>query len=190
MTPHRSSSSSKDRPFEVGQTVIYGVHGKCLIKEIVSRTLDDTTVKFYKLEMVKNTASKKQESFIFVPVKTAIDNGMRVPADENQSNAIFSILQNPAYFFKMSRNWQQTFQQLKTSIESEGAVGLAKSINFLHAMRKKQNTLSSEISKFEAQVLKQLVRELSDSLGETPVKIEERITKIFKGKQLHLESED
>jgi RNA polymerase-interacting CarD/CdnL/TRCF family regulator len=177
-------SSTSSQEFEIGQVVIYGVHGKCLIKTIESRSMNGQNVSFYKLEIAKQSAMKKQDSFIFVPVSSAKQRGLRIPANEDTSQKILHILSDPEYFFEMSRNWQQTFQKLKLAIETEGAIGLAKVINFLHAMKKKQSNLSADIIKFEAQVFKQLVRELAESLEEPSLKIEEKIESIFKTKQI------
>ncbi len=85
--------------FAVGATVIYGTHGKCIVKGIETREIDGSTVPFYKLEVQKPALSRstKQEPSIWLPVSAASSRGLRAPMDQESARAVLEILASPEY---------------------------------------------------------------------------------------------
>lgn len=169
-----------------GDLVVYGMHGKCKVVAIESRTVGSETLTFYKLEPVKNWIAKpaRKEPAIWVPVKSAVAQGLRNPLQTDQLEEIHSILSSREYFFTGTDPWHTTQSKLESTIRSEGAVGLAKAVSFLFVLRKRVAVPSSDMNKFWELCLRLLLREICDITQETSKVAEERITKLMRSKLL------
>jgi len=172
--------------FEIGSTVIYSTHGKCLIKDIETKTINGQNLQFYKLEIQKHTIGKpkKADTAIFLPVAQAEKQGLRAPMTEQIAQEILQILENEEYYFPLNEPWPTVLQKMETAICTEGAIGLAKSYSFLFVLNKKQVTSRAEVTKFDETIKKILVRELADALAKTVRETEELVEKSIRKKSL------
>jgi len=168
----------------IGQSVIYGLHGKCSVIAIESRTDGNASKVFYKLEKVRSALSRsaRPEPAIWVPVDSAPALGLRAPLSAQGADAVFEILQSKEYHFSLNEPWTATYATLERAIKTEGALGLAKAFGFLHVLRKKQVVPTPEVNRAFEQVQKLLSRELCEALSVAPRDLNERIEKAVRHK--------
>src|SRR5690349_20484976 len=94
------------RTFETGSVVFYGMHGRCQILGVETRTVSGESVPFYKMEVIRNTIAKpvnKKEPAIYLPVSSAQNRGLRTimtAAEMEAANAIFSSRE---YYFQLGQ---------------------------------------------------------------------------------------
>lgn len=172
--------------FLPGTPVIYGLLGKCTVRAVETRQLGSETLSFYKLEIQKSALSRstRQEPAVWVPVRSAREKGLRAPLTPDQTDAVMQVLTSREYYFQTNALWTTVLPQLEAAINQEGAIGLAKVASYLHVLRKKQIVASTEVARLNEAVMKVLVRELAETLGETPRTIEAKIQKSFRHKML------
>lgn len=178
-------AASQQGAFEPGSSVIYGMHGRCSVASIEMRRVSDQNVAFYKLEIQKPALSRstRQEPAIWVPVATAIERGLRQPlSSPGQAEAVFKIFSSREYYFSLNEPWSVIQTKLESAIAREGAIGLAKTISYLFALRKKQIVATPEVNRLYDQANKVLTRELAGVLNEPIRAIEERVAKFLKQK--------
>jgi len=172
--------------FTTGTSVIYGMHGKCCIKAIENRTVDNQSIPFYKLEVLKSTLSRssRQDPAIWVPVDIARERGMRPPVNRDNASVILAILADREYYFSVHESWHLIKAQLEHSIRTEGAIGLAKVASYLFVLKRQQIVPSTEVARMDENVMRLLLRELSEATGEPITLLEEKINKGFRSKTL------
>lgn len=187
--PVTSTSDNVVPQFSPGTTVIYGLHGRCKVSAIETRSIGGTEARFYRLEVqklgiIKNPAhTKKPDPAIWVPVSTAQSLGLRLPISQTESENIFSILGNKEYYFPLNEEFSTIQPKVEAMIRNEGGAGLAKAVSYLFTLKKRQIVPSSEVTKMYDSVSKMLYRELSEALGgETIRSLDERITKMMRPK--------
>jgi RNA polymerase-interacting CarD/CdnL/TRCF family regulator len=170
--------------FLPGAIVVYGLHGKCTVTAIEPRTVGGQEIRFYRLDLLKSALSRstRQEPSIFIPVAHAPTKGLRLPIDKARADAIFQILGNREYYFTVNEAWHSVLPKLELALRTDGAEGLAKVYSYLIALKKKHLVLPSEIGKFNENVTRVLVRELSEATGEPPRNIEERLARFARQK--------
>lgn len=182
------STSNESTSHTVGSTVVYGLHGKCKVVAIESKTMGDQTLALYKLEPIRGgiakPASSKREPAIWVPLTTASQLGLRTPMTESHLEAINSILSNREYYFSTDESWHIVHPKLEAVIRTEGAMGLAKVYSYLYVLRKRLVVVSGEINRFWETVGRLLLREICDLTQETQKPAEERINKLMRSKLL------
>ena len=170
--------------FAPGSPVIYGLLGRCIVISVDTKTIGQSTLRFYRLEIKKTSQSrsKTMDSAIWVPVKTAHEQGLRAPANMNQAQAAIKLLQSREYFFKTSENWASILPTLESTIRADGIEGLAKVYSYLFVLRRKQLVSHPEFGKFFELVHRLLFRELSEALQESMKSIEDQTQKGLKSK--------
>src|SRR3954471_10938160 len=172
--------------FAPQSTVIYALHGKCLITGIESRTIGTQTLRFYKLEVQKSALSRsqRQEPAIWVPVVSARDQGLRAPMTADEADAVLKTLASREYYFQINESWSTVMPKLETSIKIEGAIGMAKVLSYLFVLKKKQVVPAPEVARFYENVSKLLLRELSEILNKPIRLLEDQIARGFRQKLL------
>lgn len=171
---------------ETGQTVIYGLHGKCKVLGVETRVIGDKTQSFIKLEVQKSTLSRssKQEPAIWVPMEFATTHGLRPLATPAQAEDAIGILQSREHYFSTSEAWSTVQHKLEKVIRNEGLVGMAKVVSYLFVLKYEQVVPTPEVSRMGEQVYRHFLREMSDVLLEAPKKLETRFQKAMKVKLL------
>jgi RNA polymerase-interacting CarD/CdnL/TRCF family regulator len=174
--------------FEVGTTVIYSTHGKCVIRGIEQRSINGSEVSFYKLEVQKPTLSRsvRPEASIWLPVNSEQARNLRTPMDTQTAEQVLSLLGDREYYFSLQEPWSEIFPRLEACIRDEGAVGLAKAYGYLHVLeRKHHQLLPVEISRFQETVKKMLLRELTEALGQQMRQTDEQVEKLLRKKSTY-----
>jgi RNA polymerase-interacting CarD/CdnL/TRCF family regulator len=183
--PSTPNAPINDRSsFSVGDSVIYGMHGKCNLTGIEYRSVAGETIQFYKLEVQKSALSRstRQEPAIWVPVNAAIERGMRAPLTSTQADEIFKLMATREYYFNAAEAWTSMQPKLEATIRAEGAIGMAKVLSYLFVLKKKQIVPTPEVSRLWESLNKLLMRELSEATGDSIRALEEKTTKLMRPK--------
>ncbi len=172
--------------FKIGDSVIYGMHGKCSLTGIETRTVSGESIVFYKLEVQKPALSRstRQEPAIWVPVNAAQDRGLRTPITKDQAEEIFKLMASREYYFNASEAWQTVQPKLESIIRAEGAIGMTKALGYLHVLKRRQIVPTPEVARMSENVNKLLMRELSEATGESIRALEEKASKLMRQKLL------
>jgi CarD family transcriptional regulator len=178
-SPNLNSSSSE---ITVGSTVVYGLHGKCTITGIETRSLGGETHRFYKLERQKSPLSRSSriEPAIFLPVTGTQSKGLRPPMNQTDVDAAFLVFGSREYYFSTKDQWHTVQTQMEEAIRTEGSNGMAKAISFLFVLKKKQIVSHPEVTKLAESIQKNFIREVSEVTGETAKQIEDKMNRAMK----------
>ena len=165
--------------FQPGTLVIYGLHGKCEIIGIETRQNSGESISYYKLEVQKSPLSRstRQEPAIWVPVSSAQERGLRAPMTASENESVFKLISNREYYYPLNEAWPAIKPKLESSIRSEGILGLAKALSYLHVLKKKQIVATPDISRLYDAISKLLIRELHEATSVPAREIESRIAK-------------
>jgi len=98
------------------------------------------------------------------------------------AHAAIAALQSREYYFSTSEAWLQVYPKVEALIRNEGGVGLAKAYSYVYVLKNRQIVPSAEVQKFFESTNRQLMKELSEALHETPRAIEEKIAKGLRSK--------
>lgn len=169
-----------------GSILIYGMHGKCEVRSIETRTIGTETARYYKLEILKSALSRstKQSPAIWVPIAKAKEQGLRERISDDQIEVLMKVLESREYFFDIRLSWQVAQVTLENAIRLEGAIGLAKALSFLLVLKKKLLILPPDINRFAETVQKNLLRELSEAAGTALKNVETRVARAMRHKTL------
>jgi RNA polymerase-interacting CarD/CdnL/TRCF family regulator len=153
--------------FNVGNEVIYGLHGRCRIMAIESRELSGETRRLFRLEITRSNLSRssRKEPAIWLPVESAISQGMRHPMSAAQAGDAILVLLSREHYLELTDSWSSLQTKLEQLARKEGSVGLAKVFSFLYVYLKQQVVPSSEVTRIYDHVHKLLFTELSVALG-------------------------
>ena len=90
----RTGAIPRQGTVDTGTTVVYGMHGKCVVRAVESRQHAGEAIAFYKLEPQKSALSRstRQEPAIWVPLATAQERGLRAPVDADSAQEVLKIL--------------------------------------------------------------------------------------------------
>lgn len=185
-TSSQISGSTGSSTFSVGDMVIYPLHGKCQITGVETKSVGGQNIHFYRVEVVRSAFARtnRKEPAIWIPVATATERGLRRPMTTDTHATIWTLLENREYYFAGSETWGAMQPKLEATIRNEGAIGLAKVTAYLHALKRRMIVPSPEVAKMSENVMKQLVREMSELTGEQVRTIEERMQKAMRHKLL------
>jgi RNA polymerase-interacting CarD/CdnL/TRCF family regulator len=180
------SHGNQGGEFAPQATVIYALHGKCMVAGIETRTVGGQTLRFYKLEVQKSALSRSQrhEPAIWVPVNSAREQGLRMPITAEDAEAVLRVLASREYFFQTNESWSAILPKLETTIRIEGAIGMAKVLSYLFVLKRKQVVPAPEVNRLYENVSKLLLRELSEVLNKPIRALEDQIAKGFRQKLL------
>ena len=176
--------------FSPGHSVVYGLHGRCSIEGIEEKQVGGQTVCFYRLQIAhpllarspQRSQAKKNNSSIWIPVDTAVKQGLRSVIQADEVEALFEILGDGEYYFSLEENWHSVKQKLEKEIFNHGATGSAKVLSYLHVRSDSHMIPPAEILKFAETVRKPLVREIAEVLDQPISNIEKRVDTALKNK--------
>ena len=178
-THSQISNHTPNNEFSPGSSVVYAMHGKCNIISIEDRQVSGQSIRFYKLMVQKPTLSRttRQDPAIWVPISSAREQGMRSIMTQAEVDGALKILSNREYYFSAAESFSAVQPKLEVTIRNEGGIGLAKTLSYLFVLKRKQIVPSPEVNKMYESVLRLLLREISEILGETSKALEEKINK-------------
>lgn len=172
--------------YKVGDEVSYGLHGKCVITGIETKTLGANEVSFYQIRVLKNPITAKvpgkHEPSILIPVDTAPAKGLRHLMTKTDAETILKLLSEPDYHFELNGNWLAKQKLLEDVIRKEGAIGLAKVVGHVYVLLKQDAVPPSQVSRFYDNVYRIFLRELADAMDSTPKDIEPIVNRALRNK--------
>jgi RNA polymerase-interacting CarD/CdnL/TRCF family regulator len=182
--PQNSQTSQSNNEIEIGTAVIYGLHGRCTITGVETRSLGGDTQRFYKLEKQKSPLSRstRQDPAIWLPVSSASLRGLRSPMTQADIDAAFLIFSSREYYYSLKDQWHVVQEKIETAIRTEGSAGMAKALSFLFVLKKRQVVSHAEVTKLSEAIQKNFNREVSEITGETAKQIEEKMNKAMRSK--------
>jgi len=176
--------------FNIGDVLVYGTRGKHTVIAIESRTINNQTLEFLKLEPVNYAVAKRaptNSAAILVPATTARRSGLRASCtlDEmNQALAMFNKKDPEVADAILNLAPNRLATEIEKLCNDEGALGIAKSIQILCALQRRDVAISKPLSLTLDTLLKNLSREFMDHREPTPSnEIEAELRKILKLKQ-------
>lgn len=89
--------------FEVGERIVYPLHGLAIVKKIIEKEIEDESLKYYVIEI------PKEELVVKVPIKNAEEIGLRRVISSDEVAGIFKIFLKGKS--KMSKNWNRRFKK-------------------------------------------------------------------------------
>jgi RNA polymerase-interacting CarD/CdnL/TRCF family regulator len=179
--------NTNSREFATGSEVIYGLHGRCAITSVETKSAGGATQEFYRLEpLIKNPIVKtvtKKDTAILIPVSGAKARGLRNPMSSSQDvESIYAILDSREYYWPLETSWREIQPQLEKSIYHEGATNLTKTLNYLHILKAQHVVPPSDIVKLHEHVAKLLAREISEVTTQTVSQVEADLDRRLKSK--------
>ena len=177
-------SNPETREFERGAHVVYGIHGRCSVEDVITREIDGQNIRFYKLQVTKAASSRssKQEPAIWLPVEAAQTKGLRPVLRTEEVEEIFELFTNDEFFYDPNKKWSELLPALESAIKNEGAKGLAKVDAFLLVLKSRQVVPDPQVVRFFEKVHRILTREIAE-LTENSIKaIDEKLQKLIQQK--------
>ena len=173
-----------DGEFELGSKVIYSLHGRCSVDGIENKTMGGENIRFYKLQLEKNSLAKttKKEPSIWLPVATAKGRGLREMLTFEELEKVYEIIDSREYYFDAATPFQKILSTLEKSVNAEGVLGLAKVVSYAYFRRHREVVPTGPIVKYYESVQKQLAREISEITGESITSLEARFEKGMRNK--------
>ena len=157
-----------EKEFRIGDTVSYGLHGKCQVIGIEEVSLGGDSQTFYNLETTKVVGAKHHGVGlkVLVPTEKAIAMGVRDPlTEENEVDTVLSALAEDELKIPIEEHWKLKQKKLDDVIRIEGASGLAKALGHLVQIQENRKTLSSDESKYFKLIKRILSREIAEVFG-------------------------
>jgi RNA polymerase-interacting CarD/CdnL/TRCF family regulator len=183
-----SQNTPQTQPFQEGAAVIYGLHGRAQVAEVVTKKVGTESLSFYRIQIQKNSINglkvAKKDSSILIPIQTARKNGLRDLMSTEEAERALAILNSRDYYYSLQEHFHIASPKLEAVVASEGGIGLAKVVSFLYTLKNRQVVASSEVSKSYELYSKVLFRELAEVTNTTITHIEEITAKGLKSKLL------
>jgi RNA polymerase-interacting CarD/CdnL/TRCF family regulator len=173
--------------YKVGDSVSYGLHGKCVILAIETKDLESGPVSFYQIRAIKNPIAaknpmrvSKSEPHILVPMDTAHKTGLRALMRKEEAENVLKLLSEPDYHYEMDLPWVSKQKMLEEVIRKEGPTGLAKVVGHLYVLIKRDAVPPTPVLRFYESVYRILSRELAEVLGIASKEMETLLNRTLK----------
>lgn len=172
--------------FKIGDEVTYGIHGRCQIMGIETKTIGGAPVHFYQIRAVSFSPIPNKNARptpnILVPVDNAEASGLRAPLSDDGAATVFRMLEDQEYYFPIQEQWTSKQKRLEDTLRKEGAIGLAKVVGHLHVVLQQDAAPRSEVNRYFEQALRVLVREIAEASGSTAKEVEAKVRRALKSK--------
>lgn len=119
--------------FEVGERVVYPLHGLAIVKKIVEKEVEDESLKYYVIEI------QREELMVKVPIKNAEGIGIRKVISSDEVAGVFKIFLKGKS--KMAKNWNRRFKRNIERMKTNDITKIAEVVRNL-SLKKKDSVLS------------------------------------------------
>ncbi|MCC7440362.1 MAG: hypothetical protein IT285_01935 [Bdellovibrionales bacterium] len=177
-----SAGDSRTTPvFQVGDTVFYGIHGRCKIAGIEERSIGGSVLHFFRLVPIRAAPLRvgRQESAIWMPVASAAQSGLRTPLQEVELDRIYALLSNEECALPLRTPWPKIQPLAEAILRNDGPVGLAKVEGYLFLARQRELAPAKGMIRFAETVHRLLVREIQAITQESPKTIDGRLERLL-----------
>lgn len=119
--------------FEVGERIVYPLHGLAIVKKIVEKEVEDESLKYYVIEI------PREELMVKVPIKNAEGIGIRKVISSDEVAGVFKIFLKGKS--KMAKNWNRRFKRNIERMKTNDITKIAEVVRDL-SLKKKDSGLS------------------------------------------------
>lgn len=144
--------------FRVGDKIVHPLHGAGVIEEIVERTIDGESAKYYALKLALD------DVVLFLPVDNCETLGIRPVCSKKQAEELLNQLDELAR--SEDKGWNQRYRENMLRIRSGDLVEVAQVIKNL-AEREKERGLSTGEKKMLLSARQIIESEVAFALGKT-----------------------
>jgi len=152
--------------FQVGDKVIYPIHGLGIVERIEEKTILGTTCGFFHLRIVSN------DTTVLVPVANVDGVGLRKAITDEEVERLFSLLGDGK--IDNHQNWKGRFKDNSDKMRTGSIYDMAdvlKSLTFLS----KSKSLSFREKRMLDRAKALIISEISEVIREKAVAVEERV---------------
>lgn len=156
--------------FQIGDKVVYPMHGAGVIENIEEKEVLGTKQRYYIMHMPIGDMK------VMIPIDSVEEVGLRPVIDKELVPKVFAILQGDQS--EMSSNWNHRYRENLEKIRSGDIREVAEVVRNL-SIRDAEKGLSTGERKMLESARQILISELVLAQDETPEKVEEQISKCF-----------
>jgi CarD family transcriptional regulator len=161
--------------FEIGEVVVYPIHGVARITDIRNEKIGNSDQLCYILETEIKTANERP--VIKLPVDKVESNRVRKIVDESEVSKVIEILQNRALKTD-SQTWNRRHREYQEKMRSGSIFQAAEVYRDLCLLKETKDLSHGERRLFD-QARNLLIKELSVAKKTEEIEIEKTINKIF-----------
>jgi CarD family transcriptional regulator len=152
--------NSAHTTFQIGDTVVYAMHGIGQITNILTQTVEGAPQGFYQIVL---TAKRGQ---VLVPVEEAHTHGLRYPMQASEVPQIIQQLQQAATRSPRQRHAEDAYTWGKRRLREGQTAGLAEVRRFFHELEQIETITTPHMRQLRAYVYTQLPTEIAHALGD------------------------
>ncbi|HEY7494024.1 MAG TPA: CarD family transcriptional regulator [Candidatus Tectomicrobia bacterium] len=152
---------SADTTFQVGDTVVYAMHGTGQIVDILTQTVEGTAQDFYRIVLTEKRGQ------VLVPVEEANPHGLRHPMQASEVPQVIQQLQQAATRSPRQRHPEDAYTWGKRRLREGQAAGLAEVRRFLHELEQMESITTPHMRQLRTYVYTQLPAEIAQALGDS-----------------------
>jgi RNA polymerase-interacting CarD/CdnL/TRCF family regulator len=149
--------SSAATPFNIGDAVVYAMHGTGQIKDLLTRTTAGGPQRFYHIVLVKGE--------VLVPVEDASTLGLRPALLALEVPQVLQRLQHTAARPVVRGQTEDHYTWCKRRLRAGTALGLAEVRRFLHDLQQVEPFVNPHLRHLRSYVYAQLPAEIAQALG-------------------------
>jgi CarD family transcriptional regulator len=144
--------------FQIGDKVVYAMHGAGQVKNILTRTIEGILRPFYHVVLDKSKGE------VLVAVEQARSLGLRHAMQASEVPQAIRWLQQPASRFTRPGKLEDDYAWCKQRLRQGGAMGLAEVRRFLHDLEQIESFSNLHLRLLRTYVYAQLPAEISQAL--------------------------
>jgi CarD family transcriptional regulator len=152
---------SADTTFQIGDTVVYALHGTGQITNILTQTVTGTPQDFYQIVLTEKRGQ------VLVPIEEASLHGLRHPMQASEVPQVIQQLQQAATRPPRQRHAEDAYTWGKRRLREGQAAGLAEVRRFFHELEQIESITTYHMRQLRAYVYTQLPTEIAQALGES-----------------------
>jgi CarD family transcriptional regulator len=152
---------SADTTFQIGDTVVYAMHGPGQITNILTQTVQGAAQDFYQIILTEKRVQ------MLVPVEEANMHGLRRPIQVSEVPQVIQQLQQAATRSPRQRHAEDAYTWGKRRLREGQAAGLAEVRRFLHELEQIETITTYHMRQLRAYVYTQLPTEIAQALGDS-----------------------
>jgi CarD family transcriptional regulator len=150
--------TSKGTTFQIGDKVVYAMHGTGQVKGILPRTLGDAVQHFYRVALDKNRGE------VLLSVDQASTLGLRHAMQASEVAKVMRQLQQPAARPVKRGQVEGDYTWCKQQLRRGDVLGLAEVRRFLHDLEQTEGVSNLHLRQLRTYVYTQLPAEIAQAL--------------------------
>jgi len=149
---------SADTTFQIGDTVVYAMHGTGQITNIPTQTVEGASQDFYQIVLTEKRGQ------VLVPVEEANLHGLRHPMQASEVPQVIQQLQQAATRSPRQRHTEDAYTWGKRRLREGQTAGLAEVRRFFHELEQIESITTPHMRQLRAYVYTQLPSEIAQAL--------------------------